>query len=433
MASAQEKGVEDLEAQPLLQKPNEKSKLYNESDKGGGSEISYDAARLLSWALLYDIKGTIWMNESLWRMIYLLSTFSLSVACAVCFFVHDAEQVEGGRFRRISNFLTVIIGLLLSFFLGQAIDRWYKCVNGFMDLFDSIRFLHIQLVALNVPRDRLQLMLRYAMLSAHCLNHDLVKSQLPKEAQQAYHEEFWQSKVIADSGNGKDASMLETLGYTDIYPSEKELLEECKDASQTIWVWIASLLTRMSQDGQIPPIPAPSYGRIQGLAESAYNGIREVKAAVGVQTPWIYANMLALLVLANNCINALSFGLTGGVAARALLESHNIWPKPARLGHSEAAELRSWEDMVVCLGLSVIGPFLYQAVLEVAVCISQPFASSSGAGRIPTEKLLAGLARELTEAEKLAANLPWTSANPRMDKTRSPKSPFKTKSPRSIL
>mmetsp|Transcript_338 Transcript_338/g.481 ORF Transcript_338/g.481 Transcript_338/m.481 type:complete len:91 (+) Transcript_338:168-440(+) len=69
------------------------------------------------------------------------------------------------------------------------------------------------------------------------------------------------------------------------------------------------------------------------------------------------------------------------------------------------------QDLTIALVLATVGPFLYQALLEVAVCIAQPFASagkdSKSPGRIPTEKLLGNLEKDLKDIEFMSSSLPW--------------------------
>eukprot|EP00933_Yihiella_yeosuensis_P032335 TRINITY_DN2592_c0_g1_i1.p1 TRINITY_DN2592_c0_g1~~TRINITY_DN2592_c0_g1_i1.p1 ORF type:complete len:423 (+),score=84.63 TRINITY_DN2592_c0_g1_i1:102-1370(+) len=372
-------------------------------DSLDADSMNYDARKLVTFSVLQDFKGTVWAKGSLWEMMKLLSAIAVAVALCICFVVHDAEKIDAGKFRRISTFLSVVVGLLLGFFLSSSIQRWYSCINGFLALFDSIRVLQVQLSALGVPQERIQMCLRYGVLSAYCINMDLAKSSLPPDEQKALHKDFWDSRTIPQGSEVPVDSRSIAL----VFHEERVLLDQCEDASQTIWVWVSSLLTRMSADGEIPPMPSPTYGRILGLAEGAYNGIREVRSSVSVQPPYVYVQMLALLVTVNNIINATSFGMTLGLAVRTLLESHGLIATTPFEVQSYRREARTGQDLIICLIMSMIGPFLYQAVLEVSVCIAQPFANSSGAGRIPTERMLSGLERDLRDASLLSKNLPW--------------------------
>merc|ERR1719329_1368952 len=63
------------------------------------------------------------------------------------------------------------------------------------------------------------------------------------------------------------------------------------------------------------------------------------------------------------------------------------------------------QNVLVSFFFSIFGPFLYQALLEVSICIAQPFASESG--KIPTERLLRHLEQDLRDGARMAANVPF--------------------------
>merc|ERR1740117_2665868 len=91
-------------------------------------------------------------------------------------------------------------------------------------------------------------------------------------------------------------------------------------------MWVTSLVGRMAQDGSIPPMPSPTYGRIMGLAQSAHGGIRQVRSCTNVQAPYIYVHMLAVVVHINNLLNAISFGLILGTSWGTSLAYVNMHP-----------------------------------------------------------------------------------------------------------
>ena len=61
------------------------------------------------------------------------------------------------------------------------------------------------------------------------------------------------------------------MGYqeTSADQSSQDMLANVVDPSQTLWVWVTSLLTRMAADGEIPAMPTPTYGKIMSLADKA--------------------------------------------------------------------------------------------------------------------------------------------------------------------
>merc|ERR1740123_1689895 len=105
--------------------------------------------------------------------------------------------------------------------------------------------------------------------------------------------------------------------------NEKEitLLRDARDPPSVIWTWIAAQIGRYAADGLIPPMPTPTYGRIMNLCQQEHGGIRQVRANICVQTPWNYAHFLAMIVHLNNILNAVSLGMTGGVALATALQS----------------------------------------------------------------------------------------------------------------
>merc|ERR1719352_269659 len=85
------------------------------------------------------------------------------------------------------------------------------------------------------------------------------------------------------------------------------------NSSCCLWMWVASLVGRMAQDGDIPPMASPTYGRIMNIAQNAHGGIRTVKQSIYVQAPFTYVHTLAILVHVNNIISVASFGVGLGL------------------------------------------------------------------------------------------------------------------------
>merc|ERR1719301_497278 len=102
---------------------------------------------------------------------------------------------------------------------------------------------------------------------------------------------------------------------------EIEALKKTRDPPGIMWMWVAALIGRLAQDGWIPPMASPTYGRIMNLCQSAHGGIRQVRAAISVQAPLTYTHMLATLVHINNLLNAITFGLVSGLAIGTCLQA----------------------------------------------------------------------------------------------------------------
>eukprot|EP00933_Yihiella_yeosuensis_P071126 TRINITY_DN79325_c0_g1_i1.p1 TRINITY_DN79325_c0_g1~~TRINITY_DN79325_c0_g1_i1.p1 ORF type:complete len:422 (-),score=102.62 TRINITY_DN79325_c0_g1_i1:125-1390(-) len=386
----------DLETQPLLK---EEAPIDEDED-----DMSYDARKLVTFQVLSELKGTVWTKATLWKQMGLLLCVSLVTSIWVTLAVRDPAQLDVSKFQKIAGFLKVVVGLLLSFFLSSSVTRWYNCTNGFLELFDAIRGLQMMLSALGVPRERVHLCLRYAVLSARVLHIDLQCKAMSKADQEVYLKKSW------DSLTATKVDWVSNESFAKVYPKERAKLEPCWDSSGMVWIWVTSLITRMSQDGEIPPMPTPTYGKIIAIAEAAYKGIRMVRASINVQPPYVYVQMMAILVASNNIICAVSFGMTIGVSLGTILAYLKMNPMTDKAVSGDVVSA-ALQDLGISFMISTIGPFLYQALLEVCVCIAQPFAGAgepgaSTAGRIPTDKLLCQLEKDLRDAERMTERLP---------------------------
>merc|ERR1719188_1987630 len=149
-----------------------------------------------------------------------------------------------------------------------------------------------------------------------------------------------------------------------------------------MWIWVASYIGRMANDGWIPPMQSPTYGLIVSSVKEAHRSIRTVRQSVLVQSPFIYVHLLASLVHVNNIVNAISFGIVLGSSIGTSLQYWGVYSTDSR----EKDLVSDLENLIISFFICVVGPFLYQVLLEVCICISQPFASE--ASGIPTDRLM---------------------------------------------
>eukprot|EP00747_Dinoflagellata_sp_TGD_P162887 gnl/TRDRNA2_/TRDRNA2_181010_c0_seq1.p1 gnl/TRDRNA2_/TRDRNA2_181010_c0~~gnl/TRDRNA2_/TRDRNA2_181010_c0_seq1.p1 ORF type:complete len:411 (-),score=56.43 gnl/TRDRNA2_/TRDRNA2_181010_c0_seq1:71-1303(-) len=344
--------------------------------------MTYQARTLTSWQALGMFSGSVFDNSRLWVAVG--CTILLAIICAIVTFVlvKDPAALKAGKFLAVGTFLNVFVGVMLGFFLSSSVTRWYSCVTGFLELFDAVRNMQMQCHALGVKPELENKLMRYGVLSVWLLHVELIVWSKPPRERQGTHQELWASIEKDRPG------LLER--------SEKEHLMHCGEPSGLIWTWVCSLVGRMSQDGDIPPMASPTYGRVLSLVQAAHGGIRSINASMIAQPPFIYTHMLATLVHLNNILNALAFGMLLGVTIGVLEHAEG-----AR-GNRQIA--RDVQNLVVGFFFMIVGPILYQALLMVAVTIAQPFNDETAA--IPTLALLAGLERDLRDGWRFAENPP---------------------------
>jgi len=399
-SAADRKAQEDLESQPLLEKQEPDLELQYfkhvfsaRSDMSGNSNAFeeedwdgtlYDITLIPTWNAFTTVKGSILDNGTLW--IGTACSFLISMSVVVVSLVWPGLVVADPEvLQKLAVFLKYFVGALLGFFLSSSIKRWFACSNSFMQLLDAVRSMQMQLIALGVRAEQSETINRYGVLSAWLLHLNLNKEYdrnrpkptNDKDKQQEQIERVWQQLMKRRPNIVK--------------PGEKRLLMQYKDASALLWTWVASLVGRMAKDGDIPPAASPTYGRILDIVQQAYGCIRSLRTIKDVNAPLPYIHTLVILVHTNNLLNALSFGF---MLSMAIEEKKNL----------STSNWRFDIGLFTSFCLSVLGPTLYLSLLEVAVCISQPFAYQDA--KIPTVRFIRTLEADIQNAAAVADAVP---------------------------
>lgn len=370
--------------------------------------MTYRSNILTSWTALFPIDGvkTAFDSPSAWQMLYRLLALSCCVGVAALLVVPNPAGMRTSKFQKIAVFLRVFVGLLLGFFLSLAVNRWFECSKGFLELYDAIRNLQMQLLSLGVKRELVAQVVRYSVVSGWLLG-----TTLAVEARHAEREESEEEK----SREVRD--MYEKLRESAQAPSsdaqprfcvltdqEINTLKGVADPAAVMWIWIASLVSRMSQDGWLPPMQAPTYGFVMKTVTEAHTAIRNIRQSVWVQAPFTYVHLLAVLVHVNNIVNAVSFGIVLGSTMGTALQysefEHMAYEKKADTGDV----LADCENVLISFVICVVGPFLYHLLLEVSISIGQPFAHEEN--QVPTDRMLERLQKDLQDAADMADAVP---------------------------
>jgi len=297
-------------------------------------------------------------------------------------------SIDPARLQQMGTLLNVFVGFLVGFFMSSSMNRWYGCVNAFLQLLDAVRNMQMQMIALGVHRERVETLTRYGILSAWLLHLSLNNSSETSGSHKKPKSESLQLE--------KRWVLLEKVRPHLVNPKEKERLLHHQEGYALVWTWVASLVGRMSQDGEIPPMASPTYGRIIELVEMAYNSIREVRALDMVKAPFVYVNTLAILVHVNHILNAISFGLVVGMTTQVAMDK-------AEKKVGEMPRLLGCLFMQFCM--CMVAPFLYLALLDVCVCISQPFTYKET--KLPALQFIKKLEEDVANATVMADNTNW--------------------------
>jgi len=358
--------------------------------------LSYKPQGLLSWDVICRLAGTVWVNPSLWIISRRLLAISMVMALLFLVFDPDPSSIDPMRFAAIGAILTVFVGLLLTFFLSSSVTRWLNCVNGFLALFNAIRNLHMQLHALGVAQEQINLIMRFCVVSARLLFWDLCRGHAGLHAPD--HHESINKKMWADLEDNKGA-------YSHLLQEEEDLLKSVGDPCSHAWMLVTSLLGRLAMDGEIPPMASATYGRLFALAQDAQDALRQVRISMELQMPYLYVHAVAILVHLNNILCAISFGLTLGACTGSVMVQinpqfrfHRGWP------HPEHRMDMDWQYVMIQFFQCIVAPILYQSFLEIGISIASPFSCDVAA--IPVERFCAKLEEDLLDGNRIANNPP---------------------------
>lgn len=400
---------EALETESLL-KDDPKRRTYSTLDTRSSSAefdenaahgitdtMAYRTRSLTTWEAFSITYTTVWVSKDLWSMMLRLAGVVVVTAIISLLIIPNPARIKVAKFTEVSKFLNVVVGLLMGFFMSSSMNRWHSCVNGFLELLDAIRNLQMQLVALGVPEKEGNLALRYGFASAWLLYGQLLveTKHLSGEASKDKHI-MWKQLM-------KKVARIDRSGNTLLLAEwEVDVLKMTRDPPGMMWMWVAALIGRLAQDGWIPPMASPTYGRIMNLCQSAHGGIRQVRAAISVQAPLTYTHMLATLVHINNLLNALTLGLVSGVAVGTALQANEMHLYTAREA-SARETAQDWQNVAVTFLYCFFGPLLYQALLLISMHLAQPFDSEDA--KIPLDRLLHQLEVDMCNGRDLVDHM----------------------------
>lgn len=366
--------------------------------------MAYHTQPLTTWEAFNMSRGSVWCRRDLWVMMANLGGVSLLVTFITVIAVADPSTMRVSKFTSVSKFLNVITAWMLGVFLSSVIHRWYQCVNGFLELLDAIRNMQMQLAALGLPADKSHTVLRQAYASAWLLYQIcLLDTRLMQKGNSKVAEVDKMWKCL-------ESKQLSTLAVRDenhqtplLEPNEVDALKVCRDPAAIMWTWIACRLGRFSQDGWLPAAQTPVYGRIMNIAQDAHSAIREVRAAVTIQSSLTYTHCMASLVHINNILCAVTLGIVTGICIGTTLIRQGLHFHTGKVSGKELVQ--DHQNIAVTAAYCILGPLIFQSMLLIAMDVAQPFASKTS--EIPVEHLLHQLELDMCDGRFMMENLPF--------------------------
>jgi hypothetical protein len=363
------------------------------------NSMTYNTSFLKAWGVFHVMRFTVWTRGALWFMMLRLLFVSIVVAIAAYMCIPDPDHLDIAKFIEITSTLNLFLGVMLSFFLKDSVERWSSCVDGFLDLFNSIRNLGLQLHAMGADKERTTKVLRYGVISSMMLMHELKTMGMQETDKKEIDAVQWRKLRTM-----KDIDTVNRFRY--LTETEQDLLEGTRDICGQMWLWVGSLIGRMSQDGDLPPMQTPTYGRVLNICQTAQESLRQVRYARCVKVPFIYVHTLATLVHITNGLFAVSLGLVVGASAEGLMAYARTYvdstPDPKDLKLIMPAQ--HVQTLIIETIKCLLAPLLYHAFFLLGCGISSPFNNEDTA--VPVSRMLSKLTTDLSDGEKLARNPP---------------------------
>lgn len=359
--------------------------------------MTYKLGWLKAWGVFTVFKGTIWSFMPLWLIMGRLLIVCISFAILAYIGVPDPTLLDVSSLSSMNAVLSAFVTLMLSFFLSSSVHRWVTCVDGLFSMFNSVKNYSMQLHALGVEDEKIMLAMRYSVLSATFLIHDLRCSRLDEDKAKVATGLLWEHLLSKSSS------------HSNMDLAEIEILKHVDDKSAQMWVWVASHLGRMAKDGDVPPMASPTYGRLMSLVQAAQDGQRQTRVSVIVQLPVVYTHTLACLVHVNSLVYAVCTGIAVGTTLHGVHQY--LVTNGLIVSHSENLAFKALpltsllQALVVALVKGFATPLLFQAFLLIGLSIVSPLDEESAA--VPIGKLIHSLERDLQDARFLAARPPF--------------------------
>jgi hypothetical protein len=243
MASSDFKASEaqpDLEKQPLLLDKNQGQKTFGSVESGSQhapegedhnegvahdewDSTQYDISLMTTWESFAMMKGAVFANPTVWRCMLFATILACCAAVGTCL-SGNVKGINPAKVQKLATFLNVFVGMLVGFFLSSSMNRWYGCINAFLQLLDAVRSMQMQMIALGVDRERCETLSRYGVLSAWLL-HLSVNNKKPA-SESSPLENAW--------------ALLEQVRPHIVDPQEKEWLLPYQESYALLLKWVAS-------------------------------------------------------------------------------------------------------------------------------------------------------------------------------------------------
>jgi len=345
--------------------------------------LCYDHDTLLTSSAVMLIGRSVFAQKP---VLYALAYCSfLAASTAVCvFFVPKASKLDTQKFEDFGTFLKFFIVFMLGIYVQQAFARWWLAVTHFEKILIAIRQFAFMLHTIRCTPTARRLIENYCIASGYILNVEVRNAQIVDKRNHVSLEGVY--KWLVSQG------ML----------SEEEVDQLGKDSArvlgktQAIWSWIGELASHPDVEEGVSVMP-PLLMRTIMMCQNCVAEIESLKMNITMQIPFLYAQLLAILVHVNNILLSVCCGMALGSSMNEIRRRSEQLAGERKTGHNDVTVMEQLygaiQTLAVQLLIVLLSPMLYIAFLHIAHVLCYPFGNESY--HLPTETLIARLHSDL--------------------------------------
>jgi len=340
----------------------------------------YEPLKFSSFRVFFAVRGTILQDSVLMIEQVLVTAIFVAAALPVYWYFNRSAGMgaedglsmrkwldeQEGRMREFAMIMTVLASLLLSFYTGISVSRWWTIrasgVGGIKAAAMELEMLVSQLVT--QERQVLDAIRRYVRTSLVLIF-------------------LWRRKRLGPAVKQAEAreACLDLVAQGLL--TEQEVNQLCKwnhCLHETIWAWLSAIIATLYQEGKIK-----SDQLLRNLLERCSDGRKAVQVIhthLAVKIPMQYVHLLGVLVKMHNLVLAVIMGSLFGAAVRN-------------------------GEIIICVqlfGRTLILPLLFNAILLINAELSDPFDGHPT--DFPGHALSAALEKDGQSFVKASQNMP---------------------------
>jgi hypothetical protein len=287
------------------------------------------------------VRGTILTNAILWKETAMMAAIYWLVFTPLYIARWDNFSTFVGKEASIRAFIAMfstLIGLLLSFYTALNLGRWWNMRLQVDIIQGATKKLAMMLSQISPNQDMLRAVNRYGRASLYLI----FEASQHEEGTPAPGAKCFEKGLLTDEEVKKLEAMIPHMPFL---------------KAETLWVWLANVVTRMHDQGLTKG--PPHYCQLMAAVEEGRSGVEHIQAYLETPIPSGYVHLLCLMVKLHNFIltvlmalaSVMLAGGTGGFQAIGVFRT----------------AFRAF-----------FMPFLYNAILILNAEVTDPFGGDPG-------------------------------------------------------